>query len=137
MAVLVRRVPRSGKHGLRQTRKDAKADRSKLLSPLSVDTLFTVGLLIVSDVFPTNTQALAGAVFNTLAQLGSAIGLTTTSVISVSVTLDSERKDKSPPAALMEGYRATFWTMFAWMITACFVGGYGLRKVGKIGQKRD
>ena len=109
----------------------------QLLSPLSVDILFTVGILIVSDVFAANTQALAGPVFNTLAQLGTSIGLTTMSVISISVTSDSDKKNKSSPAALMEGYRASFWTLFAWMVTACVVGGFGLRKLGKIGEKRD
>jgi hypothetical protein len=78
-----------------------------------------------------------GAVFNTLAQLGTSIGLTTMSVISVNITEESRFKNKLSPAALMEGYRATFWTLFAWMVTACLVGGYGLRNLGKIGQKRD
>jgi hypothetical protein len=37
----------------------------------------------------------------------------------------------------MEGYRASFWALFALMVTACLIGGYGLRNLGKIGQKRD
>lgn len=110
---------------------------AQALSPLSVDILFTIGLLVVSDVFPEKTQALAGAVFNTVAQLGSSIGLTTSSVISISVTRSSSTQDKSSPSALMEGYRATFWTLFAWMAAACVVGGFGLRKLGKVGEKRD
>lgn len=113
------------------------AFEAQLLSPLSADILFTVGILVVSDVFPENTQALAGAVFNTLAQIGTAIGLTTMSVISANITEESRYRNKSSPAALMEGYRATFWALFAWMVTACLIGGYGLRGLGKIGQKRD
>lgn len=110
---------------------------AQLLSPISADILFTIGILVVSEVFPEDTQALAGAVFNTLAQLGTSIGLTVTSVISDNVSDDSRFRHKDSAAALMEGYRATFWTLFAWMATACFVGGYGLRKIGKIGQKRE
>ena len=110
---------------------------AQLLSPLSVDILFTVGILIVSEVFPENTQALAGAVFNTLAQLGTSIGLTTMSVIADTVTDESRFKNKSSPSALMEGYRATFFALFAWMVAACVIGGYGLKSLGKIGQKRD
>jgi MFS family permease len=110
---------------------------AQLLAPMSGDVLFTVGLIIVSDVFPVRTQALAGAVFNTLSQLGVSIGLTTMSVISASVTQGSELPDKHSAAALMEGYRAAFWTLFAWMVGACFVGAFGLRKVGRVGLKKD
>lgn len=94
-------------------------------------------MLIVSDVFPTRMQALAGAVFNTLAQLGTSIGFTTMSVISVSVTKESDFRNKSSPEALMVGYRASFWTLFAWMLVACAIGVFGLRKMGRIGEKRD
>lgn len=111
--------------------------KPQLLSPLSVDVLFTIGILIISEVFPTKTQALAGAVFNTLAQLGTSIGLTTTSLISAAVTNGSGFHKKQSPEALMLGYRASFWALFAWMLTACFIGAFGLRKVGRIGQKRD
>jgi MFS family permease len=99
--------------------------------------MFTVGLLVVSDVFPKHMQALSGAVFNTCAQLGTAIGLTVTSVISASVTDASQYSDKTFPSALLVGYRATFWTMFAWMLVVCIVCVLGLRSVGKIGLKRD
>lgn len=109
----------------------------KILAPLSTDILFTVGLLVVSDVFPAHMQALSGAVFNTCAQLGTAIGLTVTSVISASVTAASRDPDKASPGALMEGYRAVFWTMFAWMVVVCLVSALGLRRVGGVGVKRD
>lgn len=110
---------------------------AQLLAPLSGDVLFTVGLLIVSDVFPPKTQALAGAVFNTLSMVGVSIGLTTMSVISTTVTKESGVKDGSSPETLLKGYRATFWACFAWMVTACLVGGFGLRKLGKVGVKKD
>jgi MFS family permease len=82
-------------------------------------------------------QALSGAVFNTCAQLGTAIGLTVTSVIAASVTNASHYADKASPDALMAGYRAVFWTMFAWMLFVCLVCLLGLRRVGRIGVKRD
>ena len=110
---------------------------AQALGPLSVDILFTVGILVISDQFPDRTQALAGAVFNTVAQLGASIGLTVMQVISITVTKDSRYKDKDTPAAIEVGYKASFWAMFAWMAVSCVVGGFGLRKLGKIGQKRD
>lgn len=37
----------------------------------------------------------------------------------------------------MVGYRAGFWAAFGLMVVTCFVGVVGLRKVGKVGVKRD
>ncbi|RSM04041.1 hypothetical protein CEP52_007053 [Fusarium oligoseptatum] len=81
---------------------------AQILQPLSCDALFTVGLIIITDVFPEDTQALAGAVFNTAAQFGSALGLAILQVISTQVTKESDKKEV---VGLMEGYRASFWTM--------------------------
>lgn len=102
-----------------------------------MNVLFTVGLLIISAIFPPHTQALGGAVFNTCAQLGTSIGLTITSVISDSRTAASNYQNKASPQALMTGYRAVFWALFAWMVVVLCAGVGGLRRVGKIGVKRD
>lgn len=96
-----------------------------------------MGLLVVSDVFPARTQALAGAVFNTVAQLGTSMGLTLMAVIAASVTESSNFPSKSSPDSLMMGYRVSFWAAFAWMVLACLIGVYGLRGIGKVGLKED
>lgn len=110
---------------------------AQLLEPLGGDVLYTVGILAVSEIFPDDTQALAGAVFNTVEQMGTSIGLTVMAVISTTVTKNSKYPTKASPEALMVGYRASFWAAFAWMIIACLIGGLGLRKIGKVGLKRD
>ncbi|KAK3635138.1 hypothetical protein LTR56_014910 [Elasticomyces elasticus] len=110
---------------------------AQILSPVSADVLFTVGLLIVSASFPAHTQGLAGAIFNTVTQLGASIGLTLLSVISTSVTEDSGITDKGSPKALFEGYKAAFWALVGMTTAAVIVGGIGLRKLGKVGEKRD
>jgi hypothetical protein len=110
---------------------------AQLLAPISADILFTIGLLVVSDVFPAKTQALAGAVFSTVTQFGTSIGITMMTVISSSVTKSSEFEDKEKPRALEVGYRAAFWAMFAVMGIACVTGGFGLRRIGKVGLKRE
>ena len=99
--------------------------------------IFTVGILLVSEVFPDRTQALAGAVFNTVGQFGQAIGLALIGVVSDSVTRESKYADKSSPDALLVGYRAGFWTCTGWMGLLCIIGVLGLRKSGKVGLKRD
>ncbi|KAL2882129.1 hypothetical protein SGCOL_002391 [Colletotrichum sp. CLE4] len=110
---------------------------AQILTPISCDILFTVGLLIVSDVFPKRMQALSGAVFNTCAQLGTALGLSVAQVIASSATNASSYADKSSPDALMVGYRVAFWAMFGWMMFVCLVCVFGMRRVGVIGVKRD
>ncbi|KAH8819328.1 major facilitator superfamily domain-containing protein [Xylogone sp. PMI_703] len=110
---------------------------AQLLAPLSCDILFTVGLLVVSEVFPPHTQALAGAIFNTVAQIGTSIGITIMAVIAASVTQSSKIPIKDSSEALMVGYRASFWAAFAWMVLACFIGVYGLRRIGKVGLKKE
>ncbi|RHZ49383.1 putative MFS transporter [Aspergillus thermomutatus] len=107
---------------------------AQLLQPISFDALYTVGLIIITNSFPDDTQALAGAVFNTAAQFGSALGLAILQVISTVVT---EESGGDEPGALMAGYRASFWTMFGFMILCTVLGYFGLRKAGKVGLKRD
>ena len=59
---------------------------AQALSPFSVAVLFTVGMLIVSDVFPDKSQALAGAVFNTVGQFGLSFGLGLCQLVALGVT---------------------------------------------------
>ncbi|KAK5110525.1 hypothetical protein LTR62_005717 [Meristemomyces frigidus] len=110
---------------------------AQLLAPISGDVLFTIGLIIVSASFPAHTQGLAGAVFNTVAQIGTSVGLTVLSVIATSVTKNAGSADGDAARAIMKGYRASFWALFAMMILVCVIGGVGLRKLGKVGHKRD
>lgn len=113
----------------------ANAFVAQMLMPISADVLFTVGLIIITDVFPEDKQALAGAVFNTGAQFGNAFGLAIMQVISTLVSKDHD--GMKPVVALMEGYRASFWTMFAMMLACGGIGWLGLCKTGKVGLKTD
>ncbi|KAI4274314.1 MAG: hypothetical protein L6R38_006135 [Xanthoria sp. 2 TBL-2021] len=110
---------------------------SMVLYPVSADVLFTVSSLIIVDVFPAKTHALAGAVFNTVAQFGTSLGIAIMAVVASNVTRESGDPDKESPAALMEGYRVTFWLGFAGMLLTGAVGIVGLRKAGKVGLKRE
>ncbi|CAM1503122.1 Fc.00g078980.m01.CDS01 [Cosmosporella sp. VM-42] len=108
---------------------------AQVLMPFSVDVLFTVGLIIVTDIFPEDKQSVAGAVFNTAAQFGNSFGVTVMQVVSTLVA--KKHAEMKPTGALLEGYRAGFWTMFSFMIGCAIIGGIGLRKTGKIGLKQD
>lgn len=110
---------------------------AQILTPLSGDVLFVVGLIVVSNVFPENTQALAGAVFNTVAYFGLSLLVNLMQVASLLVTKSSQYRDKSSPVAILQGYRAAFWVMFGSMIACATICVVGLRDVGRVGLKRD
>ena len=99
--------------------------------------LFTVAALVITSAFPDKTQALAGAVFQTLAQFGNSLGLAITASISSSVTQQSAIPVKTSPGALMEGYRVTFWVSFSWVLLAAIIGILGLKQAGHVGLKRE
>ncbi|RYP14276.1 hypothetical protein DL765_006487 [Monosporascus sp. GIB2] len=117
------------------------------LSPLSGDTLFVVSALVITSTFPDNTQALAGAVFNTFAQFGTAVGLTVVAVISSSVSQSSAASHahsrmaaaeaQYAPQDLLKGYQASFWALFGAAILTCAIGAFGLRNVSNKGMKKD
>lgn len=91
-------------------------------------------MLIVTSVFPEKTQSLAGGVFNTISQIGNAVGLAAGGVIASSVSAGSER---AGVGALLKGYQATFWAAFAASLLVGFISLGGLRKAGKVGLKVD
>lgn len=118
---------------------------AQTLSPMSVDVLFTVGLIVVSDVFPEKSQGLAGAVFNTVGQFGLSLGTGACQLVALGVMGNSAGggghgeapNGDADEAALLRGYQASFWTMFAFMVACATIAVLGLRKAGTVGLKRD
>lgn len=119
---------------------------AQVFAPFSVDVLFTVGLLVVSDSFPEKTQALAGAVFNTVSQFGMSLGMGTCQVVALGVQGNKGAGghgssdgafEESDSMALLKGYRASFWLMFGYMLVCGAIAVVGFRKAGKVGLKRE
>jgi len=108
-----------------------------VFNPTGADSLFTVSNLLITSVFPARTQALAGGVFNTVSQIGKSVGLALVAIIAASLTAKSAYADKTSPEALLVGYRATFWYCFACVIVTVALSFWGLRRIGKVGHKRD
>lgn len=107
------------------------------ISPAAIDALFTVSNLIITSAFPSKMQAVAGGVFNTVAQIGKAVGLATVAAVAASVTDKSGEEEKGSPQALLEGYRAAMWYCFALNLATLIMCTWGLRKVGKVGVKTE
>lgn len=115
-----------------------------LLSPIGVDVLFTVSNLIITEAFPNATHGLAGAVFATISQIGNSVGLALAAVIASSVTMKVSRGESGASVTpgrlredLMAGYRATFWTMTGLSVGVSVLAAWGLRRIGRVGLKRD
>lgn len=99
--------------------------------------VFTVANLIITDSFPIHTQALAGAVFNTMAQFGTSTGIAIMAIISSSVSqADRLPSDQISGDIMMKGYRAVFWACFALMLLTALVGIFGLRGIKQIGRQK-
>jgi MFS family permease len=101
--------------------------------------LWTVSSLVICNAFPTDSQGLAGGVFNTISQLGNSVGLAVTAAIAASVTSHDGKilDDTQSPHSLLQGYRSAYWTIFSAMAVVCVASILGLRKAGKVGVKRD
>ena len=122
---------------------------AQVFAPMSADVLFTVGLIIVSSNFPQRTQALAGAVFNTVTQFGQSFGVGICQVVVLGVIgpppeVETDVKVKhggglggEDAEKALRGYRAAFWTMFTMMIICGLAPIYGLRRAGKVGVKKE
>jgi MFS family permease len=98
----------------------------------------------VSDSFPKGTQALAGAVFSTASSFGTSLGVGVCQVVALGVMgPDTDPNDESNDATsrnasdMLLGYRAGFWTMFAFMVCCVLIAIVGLRRTGKVGLKKD
>lgn len=115
----------------------AAAFPAMMFNPAGADVLFTVSNLIITERFPARTQGLAGGVFQTVSQVGKAVGLALSAVVANSITEQSRFQDKDSPDALMIGYRAAWWFCFGLSAVTLAVGVLGLRKVGKVGEKKD
>ncbi|KAH8695879.1 integral membrane protein [Phaeosphaeriaceae sp. PMI808] len=107
-----------------------------ILSPIGGDALFTISNLVITSVFPQQTQALAGGVLNTITQLAKTVSLATSGAIAGSVTSHSRHDPKTSPSALMAGYRAAFWYFFALSCATILLLAWGLRGIGRLGVKK-
>ncbi|KII89636.1 hypothetical protein PLICRDRAFT_39748 [Plicaturopsis crispa FD-325 SS-3] len=114
-----------------------------VLSVFGADFVFASGTIFVAKVVTPDEQSVAGGLFQTMTQLGTALGLTITTIVfnrvvkreaelvgqDISVTGTAS----ASPAAQLKGYRSAQWTCFAFGIFASLLGIAFLRKVGVVG----
>jgi len=100
---------------------------SACLVVLGADFTFAAGTMFISKVSLPSEQSVAGALFQAMTQLGSAIGLSVSTIVFNGVLkaqsnragalVGQERgEDDAPPAAQLKAYQAAMWTGFAFGI---------------------
>lgn len=115
-----------------------------VLSIISTDLLFNISNLVITTNFPGKSQALAGGVFSTVAQLGNSIGLAVTAMIAAAVQNTAGGHKMATTSggltydySVLQGYRSGFWTCFAAAVVSTLISSIGLRKAGKVGKKKE
>ncbi|EUC55277.1 MFS general substrate transporter, partial [Rhizoctonia solani AG-3 Rhs1AP] len=97
------------------------------------DFMFATGSIFVAKVALPHEQSLAGGIFNTLNQLGTAFGLAIASVVNNNVHHSALRESGDELGSLLRGYRAAFWTCFAFGMAALVLSLIFLRDIGIVG----
>ncbi|KJA16450.1 hypothetical protein HYPSUDRAFT_147747 [Hypholoma sublateritium FD-334 SS-4] len=99
-----------------------------VLSVMGADFVFSAGTLFIARVALPHEQSVAGALFNTMTQLGTAVGVTVTTVVYNNVG-----SRLAPGEDVLAMYRAAQWTAFAFGILATVIGVICFRGVGVVG----
>lgn len=115
-----------------------------ILAVVGADFVFAGGTLFIAKVSLPHEQSLAGAVFQTMTQLGTSVGVTVSTVVfdrvlrqrsaDMGVILDVSAAG-APREAQLDSYRAAEWTNFAFGMLATLLALIFFRGVGVVGQR--
>ncbi|KLO14349.1 MFS general substrate transporter [Schizopora paradoxa] len=97
-----------------------------ILSVFGADFVFAAGSLFVAKVALPHEQSLAGGLFQTLTQLGTALGLAVTTIVHNSVLRQRTQLD---------AYKAAQWTAFGFGVLGAVLAAVFLRGVGPVGHR--
>ncbi|KAK0476081.1 efflux transporter [Armillaria novae-zelandiae] len=98
---------------------------SAILSVFGADFVFASGTIFVAQIVEPHEQSLSGALFQTMNQVGTALGVTVTTIIYNRVVAQNSAKmgvivdisnSNAPREALLDGYKAAAWGSFAFGI---------------------
>ncbi|KAF9077668.1 putative efflux transporter [Rhodocollybia butyracea] len=115
---------------------------SAIIAVVGADFVFACGTMYVAKKCLPHEQSVGGAVFQTMTQLGTALGVTVSTVVFDRVlesreadngfNVDNSTASTEPQWLTFPAYKAAMWTCFAFGMCACFLTIIFLR-VGVIG----
>ncbi|KAG6885012.1 hypothetical protein C0993_006537 [Termitomyces sp. T159_Od127] len=110
---------------------------SAVITVFGADFVFASGTLFIAKVAEPHEQSLAGALFQTMTQIGTSLGVTVTTVIFDRVTQQKSRGDPaliaSPPLA---SYQAAQWGSFAFGVLSMLLSILFFYGVGIVGHTK-
>jgi MFS family permease len=105
-----------------------------LLHQVLINSLMATGSIFVAALALPEEQSVAGAVFQTLVQLGGSFGLAFTTLINVAISQKSLDAGKSTEVARLDGLHAAFWLGAGCSFGALILAMVMLRGMGAIGK---
>jgi len=118
---------------------------STTLVVCGADFVFSAGTIFVAKIVLSYEQSLAGGLFQTMTQIGTAFGLTVTTIVFNSVidtqsaklgVVVNSSQTNAPQSAQLDAYRAAQWTSAAFPFLAAVLAVLFLRGVGVVGHKK-
>lgn len=104
-----------------------------ILSVIGADFVYSAGTLFTAKVALPHEQSLAGALFQTMTQIGAAIGMTVSTVVFDRVG----QYGRSPaPHRELLSYQAAQWTCFSFGVIATILACAWFRGVGIVGHRK-
>jgi hypothetical protein len=103
------------------------------LSTFGADTVYPCLGLFTTQALPRKDQAVAGAIFQTLAAMGRSITLPIIAAAQYAVQSKLIDEGEMERPAYLKGLRAAEWVCFGCMAASLGVTIFGLRNIGKIG----
>ncbi|KAG2047018.1 efflux transporter [Suillus hirtellus] len=118
---------------------------STILVVVGADLVYTAGMIFIAKIALPHEQSVAGALFQTMAQLGAAVGLAVSTLVfnivvktesaDLGVTLNSAGTN-APLSAQLKGYRSAQWTCAAFALMAALLAALCLHGVGIVGHNK-
>ncbi|KAG6866162.1 hypothetical protein C0991_008116 [Blastosporella zonata] len=106
-----------------------------VISVFGADFVFASGTLFIAKVAQPHEQSLAGALFQTMTQLGTSLGVTVTTVIFNRITLQQTGSSVGTPPLL--SYQAAQWGAFAFGVLSMALAIVFFRGVGIVGHRKS
>ncbi|KAF9077673.1 hypothetical protein BDP27DRAFT_1441720 [Rhodocollybia butyracea] len=104
---------------------------SAIIAVVGADFVFACGTMYVAKKCLPHEQSVGGAVFQTMTQLGTALGVTVSTVVFDRVlesrevddgfNVDNSTASTEPQWLTFPAYKAAMWTCFAFGMCACFL----------------
>ncbi|KAG1719374.1 major facilitator superfamily domain-containing protein [Suillus occidentalis] len=109
------------------------------------DFVYASGTIFIAKIAPPHERSVAGALFQTMTQLGGAVGLAVSTLVfnvvvanesaNAGVTVNSTGSN-APRSAQLKGYRSAQWTCASFVLLAALLAAIFLYGVGIVGDKK-